>query len=62
MNLVDCAKTGCRAILPANADILAELKGGKAVNAIVVDSKSGKTLVLTGTLNGFKSAAEKQGI
>jgi invasion protein IalB len=57
MQLVDCDRSGCRAVLPLPAAQLDELKKGQEISVSFVDSKSGKKLVLKGSLKGFGDAA-----
>lgn len=53
MQVVDCDKTGCRAVIPLDDKALARMKSAKSVSVTFQDSKSGKLLTVEGSLNGF---------
>jgi invasion protein IalB len=60
--LVDCNKDGCRAVIPIDAALAAEMKSGTLINTQFTDSKSGKSVVVAGSLKGFGAAAAKHGL
>ncbi|MEQ8825220.1 MAG: invasion associated locus B family protein [Filomicrobium sp.] len=62
MQLVDCKAQGCRAVLPLHGDAVKAFKKGSKLAVLFVDSKSGKTLMVNGSLNGFTAAANSFGI
>ena len=57
--LVDCGQTGCRAVLPLNAENLTALKTAKTLAVTFQDSKSGKVISISGSPKGFDLAIAK---
>lgn len=53
MQLVECAPTGCRAVVPIDDKVIAKLKAARTMEVMFQDSKSGKVLTITGSLKGF---------
>ncbi|MDQ3565844.1 MAG: invasion associated locus B family protein [Pseudomonadota bacterium] len=53
MQLLECAPTGCRAVVPIDDKVIATLKAARTMEVMFQDSKSGKVLTITGSLKGF---------
>ena len=52
--LVDCAATGCRAVLALDDVALQKIKAAKTLAVTFQDSKSGKVISISGSPNGFE--------
>ena len=53
MQLLECAPTGCRAVVPIDDKVIAKLKAARTMKVMFQDSKSGKVLTINGSLKGF---------
>ncbi len=62
LQLVDCMKNGCRAVLLLDKVAVKEFQVGKSISALFVDSKSGKSLSIAGSLKGISAALKGIGL
>lgn len=56
MQLVDCDKTGCRAVITIDKLLIKSLAAGKAIKLYFMDSASAKQIAVGGSLIGFATA------